>query len=212
MEVAADIALWIVPILLAVVLHEVSHGWVANRLGDPTAAERGRLTLNPIRHVDPLGTIVVPLLLVLMKTGFVFGWAKPVPIDYRRLGNPRRDMVLVAAAGPLANFTIAAVAAALAHAAKAFAGSDPGVVVFAFLLVAQATVATNVFLGIFNLLPIPPLDGGRVVTGLLPLALARRYARVEPFGILVVFGLLAFDAIGPLVTTPALVIIRFLLA
>ena len=167
----------------------------------------GRLTLNPIRHVDPIGTIVVPLLLVVMKTGFVFGWARPVPVDYSRLGNPRRDMILVAAAGPITNFAIAGVAALIAQ----LVGTPSNVVGVAVVLVAQATVVTNVFLGIFNLLPIPPLDGGRVVTGLLPVELGRRYAQVEPFGILIVFGLLAFDAIGPIVVAPAQLVLRFLL-
>lgn len=215
MERLVDIALWVVPILLAVILHEVAHGWVAHRLGDPTAAERGRLTLNPIAHVDLLGTIIVPLLLVLSKTGFVFGWAKPVPINYANLRHPRRDMMLVAAAGPVTNLLIAAFAALVVHAMTALlpqaTGGLPRAAVVAVAVMATYTVTTNVFLGIFNLLPIPPLDGGRVMTSLLPRPLARGYARVEPFGFVIVFALLASDALGPIVGAPAELILRLLL-
>jgi Zn-dependent protease len=214
-ETAAEIAFWSVPILLAVVLHEVAHGFVAYRLGDPTAAIRGRLTLNPLKHVDPIGTIVVPLLLVLTKAGFVFGWARPVPVNFANLRNPRRDMILVAAAGPATNFAIAAVAAAITHAIALTApegkvtASSP--IAFAGFLIAYYTVTTNVFLALFNLLPIPPLDGGRVMTGLLPPSLAQSFARIEPFGFIVLLVLMSTDSIGWIVGAPARLILGLLL-
>ncbi len=214
-ETAAEIAFWSVPILLAVVLHEVAHGFVAYRLGDPTAAIRGRLTLNPLKHVDPIGTIIVPLLLVLTKAGFVFGWARPVPVNFANLRNPRRDMILVAAAGPATNFVIAGVAAAIVQAITLTApGGDlkaASTVPFAVALIAYYTVTTNVFLALFNLLPIPPLDGGRVMTGLLPPSLAQSFARIEPFGFIVLLVLMSTDSLGWIVDAPARLILGLLL-
>jgi Zn-dependent protease len=176
---------------VAVVLHEVGHGVVANRCGDPTAAEQGRLTLNPIRHIDPVGTLLVPgfMLASAWMMGvhpLVFGWAKPVPIDPRRMRRPRRDMALVAIAGPLVNFALAA----LAVWALAIGNGMEGVAGKAVRVVAGTTIGTNVVLGVLNLLPILPLDGGRVLTSLLPYRLARLYARLEPFGLLIVLILL----------------------
>ena len=214
-ETAAEIAFWSVPILLAVVLHEVAHGFVAYRLGDPTAAIHGRLTLNPLKHVDPIGTIVVPLLLVLTKAGFVFGWARPVPVNFANLRNPRRDMILVAAAGPATNFAIAGVAAAIVQAITLTAPGGnlkaASAIPFAVALIAYYTVTTNVFLALFNLLPIPPLDGGRVMTGLLPPALAQSFARIEPFGFIVLLVLMSTDSIGWIIGAPARLILGLLL-
>ena len=181
---------------VAVVLHEVGHGVVAYRCGDPTAAEQGRLTLNPIRHIDPVGTLLVPgfMLVSAWMAGvppFVFGWAKPVPVDPRRMRRPRRDMALVALAGPAVNFTLAAIAAyglRVGYGMGGFAGS--------FLRVtAGLAIGTNVALAVLNLLPILPLDGGRVLTSLLPYRLARLYVRLEPFGLLLVLVLLSQTSI-----------------
>jgi Zn-dependent protease len=210
-----QISLWILPILVAVVFHEVAHGYVANWLGDPTAALRGRLTLNPLAHVDPIGTVIVPLFLLISGTGFLFGWAKPVPVNYHNLRSPRRDMVLVAAAGPLTNLMIALAAAIALRALLSAQVGDGGTitrsVVQPLALMAQYGVLMNVFLGVFNLLPIPPLDGGRVMTGLLPVALARRFQRIEPFGFLVLIALLMTNSLGLFLHAPIQLLLSILL-
>jgi Zn-dependent protease len=161
------ISIWALPVLLAIVLHEVSHGWVAFRLGDDTAYWMGRLTLNPIKHIDPVGTILIPLVLLVLNTGFVFGYAKPVPINYRKLRNPKRDMVLVAAAGPVTNLLLACASALLLWLVTLLPDSMIAVVK-PLALMCQASIIINMVLCIFNLLPLPPLDGGRVAVGLLP--------------------------------------------
>jgi Zn-dependent protease len=210
-----QISLWILPILVAVVFHEVAHGYVANWLGDPTAALRGRLTLNPLAHVDPIGTVIVPLFLLVSGSGLLFGWAKPVPVNYQNLGNPRRDMVLVAAAGPLTNLVIAVGAAVALRVLLSTSGDGAGTiarsVVHPLALMAFAGVQMNVFLGVFNLLPIPPLDGGRVLTGLLPVALARRFQRIEPFGFLVLIALLMTNSLGVFLHAPIQLLLSILL-
>ncbi|MGH7804100.1 MAG: site-2 protease family protein [Candidatus Binatia bacterium] len=215
LETVADIAFWSIPILLAVVFHEVAHGWVAYRLGDPTAALRGRLTLNPLKHVDPIGTIVVPLLLVLTKAGFIFGWARPVPVNYANLRNPRRDMMLVAAAGPATNLVMAAIAAVVVQAIMMTAPdgklTEANPIPFGIALIGYYTVTTNVFLALFNMLPIPPLDGGRVMTGLLPPSLAQGFARIEPFGFILLLVLMSTDSLGWIVEAPARAILGLLL-
>jgi Zn-dependent protease len=178
--------------ILAITLHEAAHGYAARALGDDTAARLGRISLNPIRHVDPVGTLLVPGLMVLGQVltmgqvQGVFGWAKPVPVDIRRLRNPRWGMVLVAAAGPGVNAALALVAALLAHAVIAGAGML-GAEATAFLLRFVAlSILANLVLGLFNLLPLPPLDGGRIMVGLLPRAPASALARVEPYGLMLV--------------------------
>ncbi|MGM0516165.1 MAG: site-2 protease family protein [Pseudomonadota bacterium] len=182
------IAIGILPILLAVTVHEAAHGYVANALGDPTAKRAGRLTLNPIRHIDWLGTIVVPLLMYLF-TQFVFGWAKPVPIDPRRLRDPRRGMFLVAAAGPGVNVLMALGWALVTVAA--LKGLDGGMR-FAepLALMGQVGIFINLILAVFNLMPILPLDGGRMLASVLPPAWARGMARLEPWGLPIVVILL----------------------
>ncbi len=183
-------AVWIIPLVIAIVFHEVAHGWVARALGDPTAAERKRLSLNPLRHVDPIGTVALPLMLALVKAP-VFGWAKPVPVDYRRLRDPRRGMMLVALAGPGMNFLLALIGAVLLGLLVAAQGQAVPGGGMAFALENLFNfIAVNVFLGLFNLLPVPPFDGGHVVQGLLPPRLAERWASLARFGFPLLFILL----------------------
>ena len=214
-EQLLQISLWILPVLVAVVFHEVAHGYVANWLGDDTARRAGRLTLNPLPHIDPIGSVVLPLLLLVTNAGFLFGWAKPVPVDFARLRQPKRDMVLVAAAGPLTNFALATAGALLFRAITAHAthGQDALFerLLFPVAMIAQRIVLMNVFLGVFNLIPIPPLDGGRVLAGLLPIDLARRFARIEPFGFLILLLLLMSHTLGLLVRRPIQLLLDVLL-
>jgi Zn-dependent protease len=186
-----SIATVAIPMILAIVFHEVAHGWMARALGDPTAAEANRLSLNPLRHVDPFGTIILPGLLKLTGAP-VFGWAKPVPVDFRRLRNPRWGMVAVAAAGPGVNFILAAVAAiGLGLLVRATDGSvEPGLPVLYLADNLRNFLIVNLFLGTFNLLPIPPFDGSRIVMGILPAPLAHAYGKIERYGLLVVFAIL----------------------
>jgi Zn-dependent protease len=171
-------------ILLAVILHEVAHGWVAYQLGDPTAAERGRLTLNPLPHIDPIGTVILPILLAVSGMP-VFGWAKPVPVNFAQLREPKRDMVKVALAGPLTNIVLAVVCAVGLNLFGASAGSRSY-----FVEVGLAGVVINVSLAVLNLVPILPLDGGRILAGLLPRPQAVAFARLEPYGLIILMVLL----------------------
>lgn len=191
---ASDLWIWVVrlpPLILAITVHEVAHGWVARSLGDPTAANAGRLTLNPIKHIDPIGTIIVPIALYLF-TPFLLGWAKPVPVDFRQLGNPRRDTILVAAAGPASNIAMAALWTLLMVGALLFlpVWGLPNLLIDDM---AKFGILVNVFLAVFNMVPIPPLDGGRVLANLLPTSMSRVFNAIEPFGILIILGLLALD-------------------
>ncbi|MBO9603676.1 MAG: site-2 protease family protein [Novosphingobium sp.] len=181
----------IVPLVIAVVFHEVSHGYVARLLGDPTAHERRRLSLNPLRHVDPVGTVLLPGGLALAGLP-VFGWAKPVPVDARRLRNPRFGMMAVAAAGPLSNFVMAGIAAiALGFLLQPYGPlQQPGEVVDFVAKNLINFIAINIFLALFNLLPIPPFDGSHIVEGLLPRAAARHYAALRQYGLLAMILLL----------------------
>ncbi|WP_440940888.1 site-2 protease family protein [Immundisolibacter sp.] len=183
------IAIWALPVLFAITVHEVAHGFVARRLGDRTAQMMGRLTLNPLKHIDPVGTVLVPLAMLLLPGGFLFGWAKPVPIGYNNLGNPKRDMAIVAAAGPLSNLLMAAGWALLLRLSVELLQPLPWAAQPLFFM-AQAGIAINLILMILNLVPIPPLDGGRVLTGLLPARQAAALGAIEPYGLIIVLALL----------------------
>jgi len=184
------IAIWLIPLVIAIVFHEVAHGYVARMLGDQTAAERGRLTLNPIRHVDPVGTVLVPMMLALANAP-IFGWAKPVPVMTARLNHPRRDMALVALAGPGTNLILATIAAAAIGLWNMWGGGLPQIGAGAFVVDNLASfLKINVFLAVFNLLPVPPFDGGHVVEALLPRPLAAHYAKLARFGFPVMLFLL----------------------
>jgi Zn-dependent protease len=197
-QIIGQIIIWALPVLLAVVFHEVAHGWVAYRLGDPTAKQLGRLTLNPFAHVDLFGTILVPLMLIIAHSPFVFGYAKPVPVNFHNLRNPKRDMIWVAAAGPVTNLLLAAGCTALWRvmapmtAAQGAPFSFPSLIDFfaPIVLMAQSGILINVTLAVFNMLPLPPLDGGRVLVGLLPQPLSSTVARIEPFGFIILIVLL----------------------
>lgn len=196
------IAVWLIPLVIAIVFHEVAHGYVARIFGDPTADRLGRLTLNPIRHVDPIGTVVLPMILAIAHAP-IFGWAKPVPVDAMRLRNPRRDMMLVALAGPATNFVLATFAALSLGAFVGLHGGIPAqgaphtVAGFVFDSL-YSFVLVNVFLGVFNLIPLPPFDGGHVVQGLLPRAAAIQYSKLARFGFpLLLFLLFVLPMISP---------------
>ncbi|MEO1917828.1 MAG: site-2 protease family protein [Candidatus Thioglobus sp.] len=175
--------IWVIPVLFAITVHETAHGWVASKLGDHTARMMGRLTLNPIKHIDPVGTILVPTLLYLSSAGFLFGWAKPVPINFSALRSPKKDMLWVALAGPGVNLLMAIgwlIIVAIANTLN----------IPFLVLMGGAGIFVNLLLAIFNLLPIPPLDGGRVISSLLPGRLAYQYDQLEPYGLFILVGLL----------------------
>lgn len=183
------IVISIIPVLFAITVHEVAHGWVANKLGDPTAKMLGRLTLNPMKHIDPIGTILVPGVLLFLG-GFIFGWAKPVPITWQNLRNKHRDIALVSIAGPASNLLMACFWAVIFKIAS---GADPVSFNYAFALVtmSQVGIFINIILMVVNLIPIPPLDGSRVVSSLLPGKMAYQYDRIEPYGFWILLILLA---------------------
>ncbi len=202
-EIIQKISVLVPPVLLAIIFHEVAHGWVAFRLGDPTAARAGRLTLNPLSHIDPFGTVLLPLLLFIVQAPFLFGYAKPVPVNFYNLNHPKRDMVWVALAGPVTNILLAAVSVYILKFLDSAGSSFPSFLMTPVALMAQNSVNINVMLAAFNLFPIPPLDGGRVLVGLLPEPYSSTVARIEPYGFLVILLLLMTHLLdffmGPLV-------------
>ncbi|HEX5639710.1 MAG TPA: site-2 protease family protein [Burkholderiaceae bacterium] len=189
-EIIQQIAVYAIPVLFAITVHEAAHGYVARMFGDNTAYVLGRVTLNPVKHIDPLGTIVIPLGMVLL-TGFMFGWAKPVPVDWGSLRRPKRDMIWVAAAGPGVNLVMAVVWALIYRTLSA-----AGVQENYFYLVAQAGISVNLVFMALNLLPIPPLDGGRIVSGVLPTRMSIAYSRIEPYGLIILLVLMFTGALS----------------
>ena len=194
------IAVSILPVLFAITVHEVAHGWVAKQLGDRTAQMLGRLTLNPIKHIDPVGTLLVPGVLMLLG-GPVMGWAKPVPVTWENLRNPRRDIALVAVAGPMANLLMA-VFWLLVMKLSLMLNIQPGSMGYGLFLMADVGITINLVLMVLNLLPMPPLDGGRIVSSLLPGPLSYKFSRLEPYGLFLVLGLFALGVLWPLISEP----------
>lgn len=193
------IVVWILPVIFAITVHEVAHGWMAKQYGDKTAHQQGRLTLNPLKHIDPWGTIIIPGLLLISFTGFIFGWAKPVPVDARNFKNPKKAMMMVALAGPLSNLLMA-----IGWALIARVGVTVNVEFISLPLIYSgvAGITINLVLALINLLPIPPLDGSRIVSGLLPDYWAWRYNQLERYGFLILLVLLITNSLGLILAYP----------
>lgn len=198
-NIIVQISVLVLPVLFAITLHEAAHGYVAKHFGDLTAYQAGRISLNPLRHIDPIGTILVPLVVYFSTAaagqGFLFGWAKPVPVNFARLRHPKKDMFWVAAAGPAANLLMAVVWIWIANGALQTGG---GTASTWFYAMSQAGILINVVLMVLNLFPLPPLDGGRIAVSLLPNALAYRFARIEPYGMIILVVLLISGVLGVL--------------
>lgn len=188
------LAVWVLPVLFAITVHETAHGWMASRLGDPTARMLGRLTLNPLRHIDPIGTVLVPAVMYL-TAGFLFGWAKPVPVTWENLKHPKRDMAWVAAAGPLANLLMAVLWALVARVGLMLDPTTSPIAMFVLYL-GIAGIFVNAILMVLNLFPLPPLDGSRVVSALLPGPLAWKYNQLEPWGLLILIAMMVSGVLG----------------
>jgi len=188
LNLISTLFVFVIPVIFAVTVHEVAHGWVASRLGDQTAKSMGRLTLNPVKHIDPVGTIVVPAIMYF-TSGFIFGWAKPVPVNWRNLGHPRRDMAIVAIAGPVANLLMLLFWAMSAKIIISL-GDDSNQLTQLLFIMCSIGITINIVLMILNLFPILPLDGGRIMTAMLPRNLAISFSRMEPYGLIILVVLL----------------------
>ena len=200
-DLMVKISIWTLPALLAITLHEWGHAWASSRLGDPTARLLGRVSLNPIRHIDPIGTILMPLVL-LMLGGFVFGWAKPVPVDERNLAAPRRDMALIAIAGPLANLVMAGGWVVVHLLSVSLVDSGIGWLGTPLQLMARVGIILNVVLCVLNLLPLPPLDGSALVAWGLPERMAAAYLQIAPYGLFLLIALVATGLLGRIMNPP----------
>jgi Zn-dependent protease len=196
--------LWIIPVLFAITLHEVAHGWVAKQCGDKTAFMLGRLTINPLKHIDLVGTILVPAIL-FFTSGFIFGWAKPVPVTWENLRNPKRDMALVALAGPLANLLMALFWACVARIGMSLGGTG-SLITLVLIYMGQAGVLINLVLMVLNLIPIPPLDGSKVLSSFLPRRAAWYMYRIEPYGLIILAILLVSGILSKLILPPLLML------
>ncbi len=194
------IAVWVLPVIFAITVHEVAHGWVANYLGDPTAKMLGRLTLNPLKHIDLIGTLLVPGVLVLLG-GFIFGWAKPVPVTWENLKKPKRDVALVALAGPGANLLMVLFWALILKVGLVLSATGSSFAM-PLILMGDAGIIINIILMVLNLLPIPPLDGGRVLISVLPGPLAWRVSKIEPYGLFILLGLLFLGVLSWIMSGP----------
>ncbi len=194
-----SIVVWILPVIFAITVHEVAHGWVARRKGDPTAFMLGRLTLNPVKHIDLLGTIVIPGLLLLSGTGFIFGWAKPVPVDSRNFKKPVKDMALVAVAGPVANILMAIGWALIARIGVVL---NVEAVSLPLIYTGIAGISINLILALINLIPIPPLDGSRIITAFLPSRWAWQYNRLERYGFILLLLLIYTNGLSYILGAP----------
>ncbi len=207
-----QISIVVIPLLLGVILHEVAHGWVAGKFGDPTARLSGRLTLNPIAHIDPFGSILIPGILILSHAPFLFGYAKPVPVNFNNLRNPKKDMVWVALAGPATNLLLALGFSILLRmlliASPLLEWPFLSLVLQPLINMIIFGVEINVALAVFNLIPIPPLDGGRVMVGLLPLEAAYNYSKIEPYGFFILIGLLLTHILDWLISPPMIFFIN----
>ena len=198
------IVVWILPVIFAITVHEVAHGWVAKKYGDNTASILGRLTLNPIKHIDLFGTIILPGILLITGTGFIFGWAKPVPVDPRNFKNPLHDMAIVALAGPVSNLLMAVVWALITRLGVTI-GAGTEAISLPLIYTGVAGISINLVLALINLLPIPPLDGSRILTGILPSYWAWQYNRLERYGFIILLLLLYTNLLGAILAYPMFV-------
>jgi Zn-dependent protease len=211
LTLAQNIVIWALPILFAITLHEVAHGWVASKLGDQTAKLLGRLSLNPIKHIDFLGTVVIPLILIA-TTQFIFGWAKPVPVNLNYLNKPKRDMALVALAGPLANIAMAFFWGFIAKLGLILEATDNMWSGTPLYLMGMAGIQINVMLAVLNLLPLPPLDGANIMSGFLPRKMAYQFNRIQPYGFFVLLLLMFSGVLFAIMFPPVLFFIRIIRA
>ena len=195
------IVVWIVPVIFAITVHEVAHGWVAKKYGDNTAANLGRLTLNPFKHMDLIGTIILPGLLLITGTGFIFGWAKPVPVDSSNFKNPRKNMAIVALAGPMSNLFMAIGWALIARIGVTL-GVDNETIAMPLIYSGIAGISINLILMLLNLLPIPPLDGSRILSGMLPSYWAWQFNKLERFGFIILLAMLYFNVLSVVLAYP----------